>query len=258
VQVSLSDWDPDDTGDFNGNKQEALLATEELRTKLEDLQELLYVEHKHKVLVIFQAMDAGGKDGVIRHLFKAFDPNGARVANFKEPTAEEKDHDFLWRVHQRVPGMGELVLFNRSHYEEVLIARVHKLVPQDVWSKRFEQIRDFEKMLAENGTTIIKFYLQIDRGEQRKRFQARLDEPKKRWKFRLGDLQDRKLWDEYIKAYDDVFNKTSTDASPWYIVPANHKWYRDFVVSSVLVDRLEGLHMNYPEPEENLAGVVID
>ena len=258
AQVSLSDWDPDDTGKFRGDKQQALLASEELREKLDDLQELLYVEHRHKVLVVFQAMDTGGKDGAIRHLFKGLDPNGARVANFKEPTEEEKDHDFLWRVHRQVPSNGELVLFNRSHYEEVLIARVHQLVSPEVWSKRYGQINDFEQMLAENGTTILKFYLHIDRGEQRQRLQARLDEPNKRWKFRLSDLQDRKLWGEYVKAYEDVVNKTSTDSAPWYIVPANHKWYRDFVVSSVLVNTLEGLQMKYPEPEESLDGVVIE
>jgi PPK2 family polyphosphate:nucleotide phosphotransferase len=258
AQVSLANRDPDDTGEFKGNKQEALLATEELRKKLDDLQEVLYVEHKHKVLAIFQAMDTGGKDGAIRHVFKGLDPNGARVANFKEPTAEEKDHDFLWRVHRQVPAAGELVLFNRSHYEEVLIARVHKLVPEEVWSRRFAQINDFEHMLVENGTTILKLFLHIDRGEQRKRLQARLDEPDKRWKFRLSDLQDRKLWDQYTQAYEDVLNKTSTDSAPWYVVPANHKWYRDFVVSSILVDTLKRLQMKYPEPEENLDGVVIE
>jgi len=256
--VSLTNRDPDDTGEFKGNKQAALLATEELRKKLEGLQEVLYVEHKHKVLVIFQAMDTGGKDGAIRHLFKGLDPNGARVANFKEPTTEEKSHDFLWRVHRQVPASGELVLFNRSHYEEVLIARVHQLVPQEIWSQRFAQINDFEHMLAENGTTILKFFLHIDRGEQGRRLQARLDEPDKRWKFRLSDLQDRKLWDQYVQAYEDVLNKTSSDTAPWYVVPANHKWYRDFVVSSILIDTLEALQMKYPEPEENLEGVVIE
>src|SRR5215216_6506478 len=224
AQVRLSDWDPNDTGEFKGNKQRAQAASEDLNTKLEDLQELLYVEHKHKVLVVFQAMDTGGKDGAIHHAFKGLDPNGARVANFKEPTTEEKDHDFLWRVHRQVPAKGELVLFNRSHYEEVLIARVHKLVPPEVWGKRFDQINEFEQMLAENGTTILKFYLHIDREEQRRRLQARLDEPKKRWKFHLGDLEDRKLWNEYVQAYEDVLNKNSTAVAPWYIVPANHKW----------------------------------
>jgi len=180
------------------------------------------------------------------------------VANFKEPSEDEQDHDYLWRVHKQVPAKGELVIFNRSHYEELLIVRVHKLVPDEEWKARFDQINDFEKMLAENGTTILKFYLHIDKDEQKKRLQARLDDPSKHWKFRLGDLEERKLWPEYMQAYEDVLNKTSSEAAPWYIVPANHKWYRDLVISSVLVKTLEGLKMRFPEPKENLQGVVIE
>jgi len=258
TKVKLSKIDPSDTGDFKGGKEAALAEFEKLNGKLEALQELLFAEHKQKVLVILQAMDAGGKDGTISHVFEGVNPAGVRVASFKAPTAEELDHDFLWRVHKEVPGKGELVIFNRSHYEDVLVVRVHNYVPPEVWKKRFDQINEFERTLAENGTTILKFYLHIDLDEQKERLQARLDDPTKRWKFRLGDLEERKLWGNYMEAFEDVLSKTSTDYAPWYIVPANHKWYRDLVISSVLVDALEGLKMKYPESEENLDGVVVE
>jgi PPK2 family polyphosphate:nucleotide phosphotransferase len=257
-KIKLSDWDPQDTSEFQGNKEQGRLATEQLNKRLEELQEVLFAEHKHKVLILLQAMDTGGKDGAIRHVFEGVNPQGTRVANFKEPTAEELEHDFLWRVHKQVPGKGELVIFNRSHYEDVLIVRVHELIPPEIWKQRYDQINDFEQMLAETGTTILKFYLHIDKDEQKKRLQARLDNPNKHWKFRSGDLEERKLWDQYMQAYEDVLNKTSTEAAPWYIIPANHKWYRDFVISKVLVDTLEGLNLKFPEPEENLAGIVIE
>jgi PPK2 family polyphosphate:nucleotide phosphotransferase len=257
-QIKLSEWDPNDTGDFQGDKEEGRTETNNLNHRLEELQELLYAEHQHKLLVVLQAMDTGGKDGAIRHVFEGVNPQGTRVANFKEPTAEELDHDFLWRVHKQVPAKGELVIFNRSQYEEVLIVRVHNLVPKNVWEKRYDQINAFEQMLAETGTTILKFYLHIDKEEQKKRLQARLDDPDKHWKFRRGDLDERKLWHEYMQAYEDVLNKTSTDVAPWYIVPANHKWYRDWVISSVLVETLEELNMKFPEPEENLEGIKIE
>jgi PPK2 family polyphosphate:nucleotide phosphotransferase len=257
-KVKLSNWDPNETSEFNGNKDQALVEIEKFNRRLEELHEILYAEHKHKVLIILQAMDTGGKDGAIHHVFEGVNPQGARVANFKEPTAEELDHDYLWRVHREVPAKGELVIFNRSHYEDVLVVRVHKLVPPEVWKPRFDQINAFEQVLSEDGTTILKFYLHIDRDEQKKRLQARIDDPNKRWKFRLGDLQERKLWPDYMQAYEDVLNKTSTPAAPWYIVPANHKWYRDLVISSILVKRLEELNMKFPEPEENLDGIVIE
>jgi len=258
VKVKLSNWDPNDTSEFKGSKEQARIEIEKLNQRLEKLQEVLFAEHKHKVLIVLQAMDTGGKDGAIRHVFEGVNPQGTRVANFKEPTAEELDHDYLWRVHREVPAKGELVIFNRSHYEDVLVVRVHKMVPPEVWEKRFDQINAFEQMLFENGTMILKFYLHIDEEEQKKRLQARLDDPNKRWKFRLGDLQERKLWPEYMQAYEDVLNKTSTSAAPWIVVPANHKWYRDLVISSMLVEALEGLKMKFPEPEENLEGIVID
>jgi len=258
AMVKLSKWDANDIGDFKGGKKDGLAELEKLNNKLEALQELLFAEHKHKVLVVLQAMDTGGKDGTIRRVFDGVNPAGVRVVSFKAPTSEELDHDFLWRVYKGVPGKGEMVVFNRSHYEDVLVVRVHNLVPEKVWSKRFDQINEFERTLAENGTTILKFYLHIDLDEQKERLQARLDDPTKHWKFRLGDLDERKLWGEYMDAYEDVLSKTSTDHAPWYIIPANRKWYRDLIISSVLVDTLEGLKMKYPESDENLDGVVVE
>ncbi len=257
-KVKLSAWDPNDTGKFKGGKKQGLAQLEKLNAKLESLQELLFAEHKHKVLVILQAMDTGGKDGVIRRVFDGVNPAGVRVVSFKAPTSEELAQDFLWRIRKGVPDIGEMVIFNRSQYEDVLVVRVHNLVSPEVWGQRFEQINEFERELVDNGTTILKFYLHIDMDEQKERLQARLDDPAKRWKFRLGDLTERKLWPDYMKAYEDVLSKTSTEHAPWYIVPANRKWSRDLVISSVLVETLQDLKMKYPESGENLDGVVIE
>ena len=256
--IKLSDWNPNDTGKFKGGKKEGLAELEKLNAKLESLQELLYAEDKHKVLIVLQAMDTGGKDGVIRRVFDGVNPSGVRVVSFKAPTAEELAHDFLWRIRKGVPNAGEMVIFNRSQYEDVLVVRVHNLVPPEVWGARFDQINAFERELADNGTTILKFFLHIDLDEQKERLQARLDDPTKRWKFRLGDLAERKRWHEYMQAYEDVLSKTSTEHAPWHIVPANRKWFRDLLISTVLVQTLERLKMKYPEPEENLDGVVIE
>jgi PPK2 family polyphosphate:nucleotide phosphotransferase len=257
-RVNLDDWDPEETSTFKGDKGDSAEALEKLNRELETLQELLFAEHKHKILVVLQAMDTGGKDGTIRHVFEGVNPQGVRVANFKVPTPEELDHDYLWRVHQQVPSKGEIVIFNRSHYEDVLVVRVHNLVPEAVWSRRYAQINDFERQLYEEGTTILKFYLHIDLDEQKKRLQARLDDPTKRWKFRVGDLMERKLWREYQQAYEEALSKTSTQWAPWYIVPANRKWYRNLVIASLIVDTLKGFKMDYPQPEEILDEVVIE
>jgi len=257
-KVDLSRHDPDDRGEFKNGKEEALLEQEKLSQRLVDLQELLFAESKQRILIVLQAMDTGGKDGTIRRVFTGVNPQGVRIASFKVPTPEEMAHDYLWRVHKVVPGNGEIVIFNRSHYEDVLVVRVHNLVPKEIWSKRYEQINNFERLLAETGTTILKFFLHIDPDEQKERLQARLDDPAKHWKFRLGDLDERKLWPEYMKAYEDALEKTSTDYAPWYIIPANRKWYRDLVISRILVETLESLNMEYPKSEENLDGVVID
>lgn len=253
----LSDVDPSATPGFKGDKEDGLARLEHLRPKLSALQEVLYAEHKHKVLVVLQAMDTGGKDGAIRHVFSGVNPEGVRTVSFKVPSAEELDHDFLWRVHAKVPARGELVIFNRSHYEDVLVVRVHELVPEDVWSKRYEQINEFERMLSENGTTILKFFLHIDQDEQKERLQARLDDSEKRWKFNKGDLDERKLWPKYQQAYEDAIRKTSTKWAPWYVVPANRKWYRNVAIMETLVNRLEKLDMKFP-PAQDLDGVVIE
>ena len=257
-QINLSQWDPNDKSAFDGSKREGRKVLRSLNERLEALQELLYAEDKHKVLVVLQAMDTGGKDGTIRHVFEGVNPQGVKVAGFKAPTPEELAHDYLWRVHKQVPGKGEIVIFNRSHYEDVLVVRVHNLAPPEVWGRRYAHINHFERMLADEGTTILKFFLHISLDEQKERLQARLDEPHKRWKFRLGDLEERKLWPEYTRAYEDVLSKTSTAWAPWYIVPANRKWYRNLVVATVLVETLEGLSMRYPQPEEGLEGVMIE
>ena len=219
---------------------------------------MLYAENKHKVLIVLQAMDTGGKDGVIRHVFDGVNPQGVRVAAFKQPTPTELAHDYLWRVHQQTPGKGEVVIFNRSHYEDVLVVRVHNLVPEAVWRRRYEQINAFEKLLAEEGTTILKFYLHIDLDEQKERLQARLDDPAKRWKFAKGDLDERQRWPQYMAAYEEMLSKTSTEWAPWYIIPANRKWYRNLVISQIIVETLEGLAMSYPPAEAGLEDIVIE
>jgi len=257
-QIELKEWDPDDTSAFHGEKDEAEGVLDELSTRLEELQELLYAEGKHRLLIVLQAMDTGGKDGVIRHVFDGTNPQGVKVSSFKVPTSLELAHDYLWRVHPHVPGNGEITIFNRSHYEDVLVVRVHNLVPPKVWGKRYHHINEFERILADEGTTILKFFLNISIDEQKERLQARLDEPKKHWKFSLGDLAERKLWPEYIKAYEAVLSQTSTEWAPWFIVPANKKWYRNYVIANILVKTLEGLKMRYPESEDDLSGVVIE
>jgi PPK2 family polyphosphate:nucleotide phosphotransferase len=257
-KIDLSKFDPNDTKAFKGDKEKGLKTLSKLNAELQALQELLYAEQKHKVLIVLQAMDTGGKDGTIRRVFDGVNPQGVKVASFKVPTAEELAHDFLWRVHKVVPGAGEMVIFNRSHYEDVLVVRVHGYAPEEVWKKRYDQINDFERLLAESGTTILKFFLHIDLDEQKERLQARLDDPTKTWKFRLGDLEERKLWGQYMQAYEDALNKTSTEYAPWYVIPANRKWYRDLVISTILVDTLKGFKMEFPKPEENLDGVVIE
>ena len=257
MKVNLAEWDPEDSSEFKGSKAEGLAKNAKLNVRLEELQNLLYAEHKHKLLVVLQGMDTSGKDGVISKVFDGVNPQGVRVASFKVPTTEELDHDYLWRVHKVVPAKGEMVIFNRSHYEDVLVVRVHKLVSPQLCKDRYKQIADFEKLLADNGTTILKFFLNINMDEQKKRLQERLDDPTKTWKFNPGDLDERKLWPDYVKAYEDALEKTSTEKAPWYIVPANRKWYRDLVIATLLVEALEKLEMKYPAPPENLKDIVI-
>jgi PPK2 family polyphosphate:nucleotide phosphotransferase len=256
-KVRLHEWPAGDTSGFDGNEKDAIEVSKKLSKKLEQLQGMLYAEHKHKVLIVLQAMDTGGKDGTIRRVFEGVNPQTVRVARFGVPTPNELDHDFLWRVHEQVPGKGEMVIFNRSHYEGVLVERVHKLVPEDVWKGRYQQINHFERILCEDGMTILKFYLHIDKDEQKKRLQDRLDDPTKRWKFSIHDLPERELWPEYMKAYEDVLEKTSTTWAPWYLVPANNNWFRDLIISTVIVKTLEKLDMHYPPVAKDLKSVVI-
>ena len=247
--VNLKEWDPDDLSAFKGGKAKAEPQLVKSSARLSGLQGVLYAEHKHKVLMVLQALDCGGKDRTIEHVFKGVNPQGVRVGAFKAPTPIELDHDYLWRVHRQTPGRGEITIFNRSHYEDVLAVRVHDLVPKKVWRRRYQQINDFERMLAEEGVTIVKFYLHISKDEQRKRQRERLKDLRKKWKFNAGDLQDRELWGDYMKAYEEALSETSTDWAPWYVVPANHNWYRNLVVASVLVETLERLKMSYPAPK---------
>ena len=226
----------------DGKAQLAVLATQ-----LADLQELLYAEHKQKVLIVLQGMDTSGKDGTIRHVFGDVNPQGTQVYGFKVPTPQELDHDYLWRVHKNTPGKGEIAIFNRSHYEDVLVVRVHDLVPKSVWEKRYDQINAFEKLLAQEGTTILKFCLHISKAEQAERFLSRLDEPSKQWKFNPGDLEEREYWDAYMAAYEDMVNRTSTEWAPWIVVPSDQKWYRNLLVAETIVKTLEGLDMHFPK-----------
>ncbi len=255
--VSLAALDPDDRSGFEGSKSAGRSRQKELAKELAALQRVLWAENRHKLLVVFQAMDTAGKDGTIRAVFGRVNPQGATVANFKKPTEEELEHDYLWRVHPHVPGRGEIGIFNRSHYEDVLVVRVLGLVPSEVWGRRYDHIVGFEDLLADEGTTILKFFLHIDLDTQRERLQARLDDPNKRWKFNKGDLDHRRLWDDYMAAYEDAIARTSTGAAPWYVIPSNRKWYRNLAVSEIVVDTLRGLDMQYPEPEEGLDDVII-
>ncbi|MBN1657262.1 MAG: polyphosphate kinase 2 family protein [Anaerolineae bacterium] len=256
TRVNLAEHDPGYTGKYTSKKQ-AKKDLEEYRDRLHDLQEVLWAQNKHALLIVFQAMDAGGKDGAIEHVFHGVNPQGCRVTSFKVPTQEELEHDFLWRVHRAVPGRGEIGIFNRSHYEEVLVVRVDNLVPEGVWRPRYDQINHFEKLLADTGTTILKFYLHISKDEQKERFEARLQDPHKNWKFSMGDVEKRAQWGDYMAAFEEALNRCSTPWAPWYVIPANHKWYRNLVVTQIIVEALEKLDMRYPPPLEGAESIVI-
>lgn len=250
--VDLQAWDPQETKAWEGDKKAAGEQTLKLNKELEALQELLYAEGKHKVLIVLQGMDTSGKDGVMRRVFDGVNPQGVRVASFKAPTPPELAHDYLWRIHQQTPGRGEMVVFNRSHYEDVLVVRVHQLASPKVWGRRYNQINAFERLLVEEGTTILKFFLHISLEEQAERLLERIEMPEKQWKFNPGDLDERKLWADYQQAYTDVLSRTSTPWAPWIVVPANRNWYRDLIISAALVDTLKGLKMKFPSPPEDL------
>jgi len=251
-KLDLSTHDPADRAGFSGDKDEGKARLAELNARLGDLQESLYAEGKHSVLVVLQAMDAGGKDGTIRSVFEGVNPQGVVVHSFKAPTELERSHDFLWRIHAQTSRRGHIAIFNRSHYEDVLVARVRELVPKTVWRQRFGHIVAFEKLLHDEGTTIVKLFLNIGKEEQKQRLQERIDDPHKRWKWNDGDIEERKLWDEYMRAYEDAIAKTSTRAAPWYVVPADRNWYRNLVVSHILVQLLEQLDIQIPESPPGL------
>jgi PPK2 family polyphosphate:nucleotide phosphotransferase len=255
-RVRLADVDPGAT--HGRDKQASAAELQKGLDRLTSLQDRLWAEQKHPVLIVLQGIDAAGKDGSVKHVMSAFNPMGCAVTSFKVPTPIELAHDYLWRVHQRVPGKGEIAIFNRSHYEDVLVVRVHDIVPKQVWSRRFDQINAFEELLTSSGTTIIKFFLWIDRDEQKARFQDRLDDPDKRWKFRIGDLAERKLWDAYVTADEEVLRRTSTDAAPWYVIPANRNWFRNLAIADIVADTLDELSPRYPPPPEDLSKVVIE
>lgn len=248
-QLSLKRYDPDDTGDYKQNdqgKEKAKAETAKLIASLDGLQERLYANATGSLLIVLQGMDTSGKDGTIKSVMSGVNPQGCKVVAFKAPSKDELAHDFLWRVHREVPPNGYIGIFNRSHYEDVLITRVHGWVSGKVVKRRFDQIKEFEELLTESGTAVLKFFLHISKDEQKERLEARIADPEKRWKWNSGDLEERKLWNEYLKAFEDVMSATSTDCAPWYIVPANRKWYRNLVVADRIVNVLENMKLKTP------------
>ncbi len=258
----LSDFDPGDTCGIDLEKDEAKAMLADGVKRLAELQEVLYAQNQWSVLAIFQAMDAAGKDGAIKHVMSGVNPQGCQVHSFKAPSAEELDHDFLWRVAKALPERGRIGIFNRSHYEEVLVVRVHpeilekqplpkELITKDIWDERFKSLREFERHLARNGVLILKFFLNVSKEEQRKRFMARLDEPAKRWKFNMGDVAERKLWDRYMDSYEDAIRETSRPEAPWYIIPADDKWFARLVIAEAMVEAMEDLDLKFPTVENS-------
>ena len=254
-KVSLKDIDANDKGDTERDAAEEEVI--QLRDEMSMLQEKLYASGEKSLLLVFQAMDAGGKDSTIKKVLSGINPQGVHVTSFKAPSSEELAHDFLWRIHAHTPAKGYISVFNRSHYEDVLVVRVDKLAPEAVWRERYDHINNFELLLNDSGTRILKFYLHIDKDEQKERFQDRLDKPDKHWKFEPADMKKREQWDGYMKAYEDILSKCNTEYAPWHIVPANRKWYRNYVVMKAIVDTMRDMDLHYPEPPEGLDTVVI-
>jgi PPK2 family polyphosphate:nucleotide phosphotransferase len=253
-RVRLKDFDPR-FADKHERKESAVAEIEKLKQRMGELQFKLYAEQKRSVLICLQAPDAGGKDGVVRHVVGSMNPQSCRVVSFKQPSQEERAHDFLWRVEHQTPKRGEVVIFNRSHYEDVLVVRVHDLVPKSIWSKRYEQINAFERRLAANGTHILKFFLHISKEEQLRRFGQRLDDPARRWKISEADYSEREYWDSYRKAYEEALCKCSTDEAPWFVIPSDHKWFRNLAISRIIVETMEKLGFSLPQPTVNIAGI---
>ena len=257
TKVTLDDWDTGDKDRTELSKSDGAELLETYNERLAELQQLLYAQAEHKVLVVLQGMDTSGKDGTIKHVFRSINPLGVRVANFKRPNDTELAHDYLWRVHEHTPASGQVTIFNRSHYEDVLVVRVHDLVPKATWKKRYRHLADFERMLTDEGVVVRKFFLHISTDEQRARLQERLDNPAKHWKFEHGDIEERSHWDAYQQAYAAAISKTSTEKAPWYIVPSNHKWLRNLIISKALIESLESLDLRYPPPAPDLATMKI-
>lgn len=255
-KIRLADWPTDERGGME--KDGARARIEKVVAQLPEWQYRLYSENRRALLIVLQAMDAGGKDGVIRRVMSVLNPQGCRVTSFKAPTAIEMAHDFLWRIHAAAPARGEIGIFNRSHYEDVLIARVRNLVPPTVWKVRYRQINDFERLLAENGVTILKFFLHISKEEQRERLQARLQDPTKHWKMDPADLDERRHWDDYMAAYEDAIERCGTAYAPWYVIPSDRKWYRDFAVSEIILETLRRMRPRFPPPKPGIARLVVE
>ena len=254
--IVLADVDPD-TAEKYKKKKDVDKELEKQRDRLVDLQRRLYAENKGSMLIVLQAMDTGGKDGTIKHVFQGVNPQGCRVWSFKKPSDEELNHDFLWRYHQRTPARGMITIFNRSHYEDVLIVRVKQMVPEDVWRKRYHLINEFEQMLTLNNITVLKFFLHISKDEQKRRLESRLQNPDKRWKFSSNDIKEREFWDDYQAAFEDAINNCSTAYAPWYVVPANIKWYRNLVIARTIADTLSAMNPQYPAAEAGLEKIII-
>ncbi|WP_017741246.1 polyphosphate kinase 2 family protein [Scytonema hofmannii] len=254
--IVLADVDPNASENYK-NKKNVEDELEYQRQRLQNLQERLYAEHQRSLLIVLQAMDTGGKDGTIKHVFSGINPQGCHVWSFKTPSGEELSHDFLWRYHHRVPPQGMISIFNRSHYEDVLIVRVKQIVPQEVWKKRYQLINEFEHMLTLNKIRVIKFFLHISKDEQKRRLESRLQNPDKYWKFSHSDIKERLFWDDYQAAFEDAINHCSTAYAPWYVVPANKKWYRNLVVARTIADTLESMNPQYPAAEKGLDKIVV-
>jgi len=251
-KVKLDDYDTSGKNLFNDDKESGEKDLAKYKQDIVQIQDVLYAEHKQRLLVVLQAIDTAGKDGTTRAVFDGVNPQGVRVASFKSPTAPEMDHDYLWRIHAETPAKGEIVVFNRSHYEDVLVVRVHNLVPEDAWRKRYHHIKEFERLLNDEGTTILKIFLHIDKDTQKERLLDRINVPEKNWKFNPGDIEERKLWPEYMKAYEEAIGETSTDWAPWYIVPGDHNWVRDLVVAGIIAETLKNMNPQYPQPVDNI------
>lgn len=255
-KVKLADYDPDDTLGFRKGRKAERLTAENI-ARLDELQNVLWAGKRHALLVVLQAPDAGGKDGTVRHVMSGMNPLGCRATAFKAPTPEELGHDFLWRVHREIPAKGQVGVFNRSHYEDVLVVRVHELVPRSVWSRRFDQINAFERLLAGNQVAILKFFLHISKDEQKKRLAERLNDPTKQWKLAESDFKERRYWNDYVAAYQDAISRCNTADCPWFIIPANKKWFRNLAVSSILVETLEGMKLKFPKPALDVSRVTL-